>query len=80
VGVGDGARLEQVEQLLLAIALGQRVQALARRPLVAGLGAQRGERGERFLPGARHPGDRVEPLALVGAQRRDGATRRLQGG
>src|SRR6266545_4183595 len=69
----EPASVEGVGELLLAIALGQRVERLGDR-LVGGLGAERSEALGRS-PGGRQLGERALSLTLVLAQRRDGAGR-----
>ena len=70
---GDAAPRERLDELLLAIARGERVEALARHRLLGGLRAERGERGELLRGGAgsRDLGEGGLSLPLVLAQRRD---------
>ena len=70
--VRKAALRERLAELLLAIALGERIETLARRRLLGGLGAQRAESGEllRRRTGSRDLGEGGLSLPLVLAQRR----------
>ena len=81
-GVGHAALVERVGELLLAVALGERVEALARPRLLGRLGAERDERRELSGGGAgrRDLGEGGRALALVArAASRPPARRRRPG-